>query len=131
MLKGSCLCGEVRYEIKGEPKKVLMCHCRNCRKASGTAFTVNGLVDRGDFTVTQGEDRIAEFEAVPGVLRRFCGNCGSPIYSVRPAADFVVVRLGTLDSKLESRPSAHIFVGSKAEWDLIHDDLPQFEERPH
>ena len=130
MLKGSCLCGQVRYEIEGEPEKVLMCHCQNCRKASGTAFTTNGLVGRDDFTITRGKEQIAEFEAVPGVFRRFCRNCGSPIYSLRPAADFVVVRLGTLDSPMQSRPSAHIFVGSKAEWDLIHDNLPQYEERP-
>ncbi len=130
MLKGSCLCGKVQYEIQGEPKKVLMCHCQNCRKASGAAFTTNGLLDRENFAITKGEDQIKEYEAVPGVLRRFCGNCGSPIYSVRPATDFVVVRMGTLDSPVESRPSAHIFVGSKAEWDVIHDDLAQFEERP-
>lgn len=130
MLKGSCLCGTVRYEVKGEPKKVLMCHCQKCRKASGAAFVTNALVDSSEFAITQGEEAIAEFESSPGVFRRFCGKCGSPIYSFRPAANFVVVRLGTLDSPLGSLPSAHIFVGSKAEWDVIHDDLPQFEERP-
>ncbi len=130
MLKGSCLCGTVSYEIQDGPKKVLMCHCQKCRKASGAAFATNGLVDRTAFAVTRGAEAIAEFESSPGVLRRFCGKCGSPIYSFRPAHDFVVVRLGTLDSPLEMRPSAHIYVGSKAEWDVIHDDLPQFEERP-
>lgn len=130
MLKGSCLCGAVHYELKSEPKKVLMCHCQKCRKASGAAFATNGLVDSTDFAVTQGEDKLAEFESTPGVFRRFCSNCGSPLYSFRPGRDFVVVRLGTLDSPMESRPSAHIFVASKADWDVIHDDLPQFDERP-
>ncbi|MGD8380238.1 MAG: GFA family protein [Gammaproteobacteria bacterium] len=131
MLKGSCLCGAVKYEIHGDLRKVLMCHCRNCRKASGAAFATNAVVDPSDLKITQGEDRIAEYESTPGVLRRFCPNCGSPLYSRRPAnPTFIAVRMGTLDTPVDIRPSGHIFVGSKAEWDVIHDDLPQFEELP-
>jgi len=130
MLKGSCLCGAVAYQIDGEPEKVLMCHCEKCRKASGAAFATNGIVMADNFSVTRGKDDIAEYESTPGVFRRFCKNCGSPLYSMRPGREFVVVRLGTLDSPMESRPSGHIFVGSKADWDIIHDDLPRYDERP-
>lgn len=130
MLKGSCLCGAVAYQITGEPEKVLMCHCKKCRKASGAAFATNGIVKVENFSLVRGQDDFAEYESSPGVFRCFCRHCGSPLHSYRPGRDFVVVRLGTLDSPLQTPPSAHIYVESRADWDVIHDDLPQFDERP-
>ena len=71
------------------------------------------------------------FNANLGVQRYFCGQCGSPILSKRDAQPEVVrVRMGTLDTPVAAGPGAHIFVGSKAEWDVIRDDLPQHQERP-
>ena len=132
MHKGSCLCGAVRYEVRGELGPILLCHCSRCRKTSGTAFAANSSVKTEDFHIVAGRDVLNEFESSPGVARVFCKECGSPIFSKRTAMPGIIrVRLGTLDTAIPSKPIAHIFVASKAEWDEIHDDLPQHAERPN
>ncbi len=131
MLKGSCLCGVVAYEIHSGLGPIVMCHCSRCRKANGSAFATNAAVNTKDFKLTGGERFMAEFESSPGVFRVFCGNCGSPLYSRRQITPEIIrLRIGTLDTAIEGKPSAHVFVGSKAEWYEICDDLPQHSERP-
>lgn len=130
MYSGSCLCGSVQYEVRGELGPAYFCHCKRCRKATGTAFASSALVATKDFVVTRGEAAMKAF-SVNGVHRVFCRECGSPIISRRDAMpDFVRVRLGTVDSPLAQSPSAHIYVGSKADWFEIHDELPQHPELP-
>lgn len=129
MLTGSCLCGAVRYEIRGEPLVMYVCHCGTCRKATGTAFATNLLVRGDDFAVVAGEDRLAAFESSPQKRRHFCGGCGSPIYSRADATkDVVSVRAGTLDTPPAQRPSMHTWVRDKAPWWEIRDDVPQLPE---
>ena len=131
MLKGSCLCNAIQYEIDGELGPIVMCHCSKCRKANGTAYATNAAFNKADFRFVTGADMTAEFESTPGVFRVFCRNCGSPLYSRRPAIpDMLRLRIGTLDTPLEAKPSVHVYVGSKAEWDDICDSLPQFEALP-
>jgi hypothetical protein len=131
MLLGSCLCKAVQYQITGDLGAAMMCHCQNCRKASGTAFAANVLVNTKDFNLVTGQELIAEFESSPGVYRSFCQQCGSPLYSRRSAIpDSIRLKLGSLDSQVDIKPEAHIFVDSKAEWDTICDDIPQFPQRP-
>ena len=131
MHKGSCLCGTVKYEVRGEfVGPVIYCHCSLCRKATATAFATNAPVAASDFVVTEGESALKAFASSPGVQRLFCSNCGSPIISRRDAMpDVVRLRLGTLDTPLPAPPTAHYFVGSKAEWYEIHDELPQHVQR--
>ena len=127
-MTAECLCGGVRIEISGKVGPVVYCHCSRCRKASGTAFGANADVRRRYWTLTSGEDLLREFESSPGVFRAFCGRCGSPIYSRGVAnPDTVRVRLGILDEDPDRRSLAHVWVGSKAPWFEITDDLPQFE----
>ena len=131
MLKGSCLCNSIQYEIHGELGQAMMCHCSKCRKANGSAFAVNAAVKADEFKIVSGKEFITEFESTPGVFRSFCKKCGSPLVSRRPSqADVLRLRIGTLDTPVQVLPIAHIFVGSKAEWDEIHDQIPQFDERP-
>ncbi|MDH5205246.1 MAG: GFA family protein [Hylemonella sp.] len=131
MFEGSCLCGAVRYALSAEPGPIIKCHCRKCRKASGTAFATNALVERKDFTLQAGQEALAEYESTPGVFRVFCRHCASPLYSRRPhEPERIRLRIGTLDTPIAARPTAHIFVESKAEWDEICDDLPQYAQRP-
>ena len=131
MLKGSCLCNAIQYEIHGELGQAMMCHCSKCRKANGSAFAVNAVVKTAEFQITAGKEFVSEFESTPGVFRSFCKQCGSPLVSRRTAQpELLRLRIGTLDTPVDVKPSAHIFVGSKAEWDHIHDDIPQYEERP-
>ncbi|ERS02211.1 aldehyde-activating protein [Acinetobacter sp. COS3] len=130
IFQGSCLCGGIHYEIHGEIGDVIQCHCQRCRKANGTAFATNAPISSAAFKITQGENLVKKF-AASGVYRWFCGECGSPLISSRDAQpELYRLRIGTLDTPLQQKPQMHIFVGSKAEWDCIADDLPQFEERP-
>ncbi|HEY5808733.1 MAG TPA: GFA family protein [Povalibacter sp.] len=130
MYQGSCLCGKVSYEITGEPGPIGVCHCRNCRKANGSAFNAIVPVNAANFRLLSAET-LTKYESSPGVGRYFCSNCGSPIYSQRDAMpELLRVRIGTLDSSLEGKPAMHIFVGMKAPWYDIHDTAPQYAERP-
>lgn len=126
--RGGCLCGAVRYEIQGALAAIQVCHCGQCRKAQGTAFATNIPVYAERLRFVAGRDGIREFESSPGKLRAFCTNCGSPIYSRRvDTPETLRIRAGTLDGPVEARPLAHFYVGSKADWWLIGDDLPQFD----
>ena len=127
LYSGSCLCGTIRYEIRGTLGPILLCHCVQCRKAQGSAFASNAAVKATDFAIVAGEDALAAYESSPGKRRHFCRQCGSPIISTRDAVPGVVrVRIGTLDSNVDATPSAHIYVASKAAWLEIHDGLPQY-----
>lgn len=131
MLKGSCLCNAIQYEIEGELGPTMMCHCSKCRKANGSAYAINAAVKTDQFRFIKGQELVSEFESSPGVFRSFCKQCGSPLLSRRPSQpDIVRLRIGTLDTPVDVKPLAHIFVGSKASWDEIHDDIPQYDERP-
>ena len=131
MLSGSCLCNGVQYEIKGELGDIMQCHCQKCRKANGFAFATNAAIPTTAFALLKGKELLAEYESTPGVFRVFCKQCASPLYSRRPhMPELLRLRIGTLDTKIEGKPSSHIFVGSKAEWHEICDDIPQYEERP-
>lgn len=131
MLTGSCLCGNIQYEIRGELGPGFYCHCSRCRKAGGSAFASNVVVAADEFVIVDGKDSLKTFSTAEGVHRVFCGNCGSPIISRRDALpDIVRVRMGTLDTSVPLGPGAHIYVASKAPWHRIHDGLPQYAERP-
>lgn len=131
MYTGSCLCGQIRYEIRGDIGEVIQCHCQRCRKSNGTAFATNAPVKRQDFHLIQGEDLLKKFQSTPTTQRCFCGECGSPIISIRQdVPEYYRLRIGTLDTPLPHRPSMHIFTADKAEWDEIYDDLPQYAQRP-
>lgn len=131
MLKGSCLCNAIQYEIEGELGPTMICHCSKCRKANGSAYAINAAVKTDQFHFIKGQELVSEFESSPGVFRSFCKQCGSPLLSRRPSQpDIVRLRIGTLDTPVDVKPLAHIFVGSKASWDEIHDDIPQYDERP-
>lgn len=128
MYKGGCLCGAIRFEIHGEIRDIVYCHCSRCRKAQGSAFATNGNVASDAFRIVSGEDLISAYESTPGEFKCFCKVCGSPILSRRQdRPDRVRVRLGTIDSDIDERPRAHIFATSKANWETICGDLPQYE----
>ena len=128
MYHGGCLCGAVRFEITGGISSIVYCHCSLCRKAQGSAFATNGYVAAKEFVFLSGEDELTPYQSSPGQTKYFCRLCGSPILSKnvnRP--DVVRVRLGTIESNITERPQAHIFVNSKANWEDISDELPQYD----
>ena len=128
MYTGGCLCGSVRFEIHAPIQHIVYCHCSQCRKAQGSAFAANGIVPAADFNIIQGEAALTGYESTPGQTKYFCRTCGSPILSKSASRPQQVrVRLGTIDSAIQERPMAHIFVTSKANWETICGDLPQYE----
>jgi hypothetical protein len=141
VLHGSCLCGGVKFEIAGPLTPPSNCHCWMCRKQQGAAFRSRARVRAAGFKWAQGEDLVKFYESTPGTFRGFCGVCGSPIINkfdarakataFRPAAvSEYGIALATLDDDPGVRPGFHTFVGSKAPWFEITDDLPQYLQLP-
>jgi hypothetical protein len=131
MLKGSCLCGGISYEIVGAIGKALYCHCSMCRKWHGSAFRARLAVPKNSFRLVRGKELLVEYRSSADTIKRFCRVCGSPMMnSWDPDPDNYGLAMGTLDDDPGVRPSCHIFVGSKAPWYEITDELPQFAEFP-
>ncbi|MGE5147676.1 MAG: GFA family protein [Candidatus Eiseniibacteriota bacterium] len=126
-LAGRCYCGAVRYTVADEFGYALNCHCSNCRRATGAAFKPFAGIERAKLSVTDGADKLLIYGDDASHDAR-CGICGSFLYSLVRNGAFVHVAMGTLIDDPAIRPSAHIFVGAKAPWFTITDDLPQFEE---
>ncbi len=130
-LHGSCLCGGVQYEISGPLTGALNCHCSTCRKAHAAAFRSRARVEAADFRWVQGEQLVTYYQSSPGTHRGFCCVCGTALLS---RFDFdksaYGLPLGPLDDDPGIKPEHHVFVGSKAPWHDITDDLPQFEGFP-
>lgn len=126
---GSCLCKAVQYEVSNIGHRMAHCHCSMCRKFHGAAFATFGEVRVQDFKWTKGEQEVKSYVGHNGTVRKFCQHCGSSLIFVpsNDAGEWVEFALGTLDSDIDERPDAHIFVGSKASWYEIEDHLDQFK----
>jgi len=129
-VQGSCLCKGVRYEVAGSFGAAAHCHCSRCRKWSGTAFLSYVAVAKQDFRWLEGEDLLGRYPSSERVFRVFCTRCGSSLASwpSDPAGESVWLMMGALDEDPSTRPSLHIWVGSKAPWFEITDDVPQRTE---
>lgn len=127
ILAGSCQCGAVTYEVADEFIFAVNCHCSICRRATGSAFKPLAGIERVKLRVTRGENNIQIVGADSWHDER-CKLCGSFLFAVVRDGKFAHVAMGTLIDDPTIRPSAHIFVGSKAPWFTITDDLPQYDE---
>ncbi len=120
---GSCLCGGVRFRIRGALAPIQICHCSQCRKAQGAAFASNIPVAAQAFELVQGRELLREFESSPGKKRVFCQRCGSPVFSRRDAKpDTLRLRAGLIDEPLHTRPAAQFYTAYRASWYDPHDD---------
>lgn len=131
-LRGSCLCGGVRYEITAPFRRANFCHCSRCRKHSGGAALAQGRVPRGGFRLLAGEDLLRVYRPDGGMAKAFCSVCGSSLFGgTWPEGPEVSVRLGTLDGDPGIRPQYHSYADSTPPWDLLPDDgLPRFAAAP-
>lgn len=127
-LEGGCLCGKIRYEVTGPFLRAGHCHCSRCRKHSGAAVCTQGRVRREDFHLLFGEESLRVYRPGEGAaVKAFCGACGSSLFGgTWPEGPEVSIRLGSVDGDPGIRPQYHTFVGSRAVWDEIADDLPQY-----
>jgi hypothetical protein len=126
MLVGECGCGTVRYRVADEFLYALNCHCSRCRAATGSAFKAFAGIEREKLELADGLDALLVF-GEEDLNDTRCARCGSLLFSVVRDGAFVHVALGSLLDCPSVRPTGHIFVGSKAPWFEITDDLPQFE----
>lgn len=126
-LTGQCLCGALRYVVQDAFVYAANCHCSQCRRTTGAAFKPFAGIERTKLSLVQGDSDAMRFgdEQDHDV---HCWRCGSLLYSVVREGQFVHVAMGTLTDAPSMRPDKHIFVGSKAPWFTITDELPQFLE---
>src|SRR5262245_45196193 len=117
MFTGSCHCGVVRFEIKGEVYGFRHCHCRTCRKIHGTVFGSSALTSAAGFTVTAGEASLERYESSPGKRRCFCKHCGSHVFAYyEEDPSVIVLRLGGVGNYEAQRRMECIWVSYKVRW---------------
>lgn len=132
-VEGGCNCGAVRYRLTADPITVAVCHCANCRRQSGSAFSVNVIVAKaamelmGDLATYEDTDT----ESGRAVLRQFCANCGSPVRSLSGASPGIaIVKAGTADEPGQFTPTIHVWTSSALPWVSIPANLPKFPRNP-
>jgi len=127
---GSCLCKKVAFEILGDFKKFFMCHCSRCRKQSGSAHASNLFCSGASLTWLGGTSFVKTY-GVPNsrFVHSFCSECGSPLPNTNGNGD-IKVPAGCLDVDVDLRPTGHIFMGSKANWDHDLESIRSYEELP-
>ncbi len=129
MIKGSCLCGNICYEIVGDPKQINLCHCTMCQKFSGTAFGAFMRVSTSDYQLTKGKEFEKIYDRGDWAQRVFCGECGSStLYINKEAPEWLFVAAGTLDSDPGIKSHHHIYVKDSAHWYDIDAKIPQFSD---
>ena len=126
---GGCLCGAVRFELRGALPPAVNCHCRFCRRAHGSAFVTIAWVQEAGLRFVRGEDALVRHES-PAGYRAFCVHCGARLFAGLPGSGFLSLALGSLDDPPARKPIMHVNVESKAPWYEIRDDLPQFLTLP-
>lgn len=129
-LTGSCLCRKVKLQVPDEFQLMGNCHCSECRKFSGSAFATAGVIDFDDLKITEGQEHISYYHKTADTDLGFCRHCGSSLFSKKLKTRKYNLRLGILDDCPTQRPTFHIYVGSKAGWYEITDELAAYEGRP-
>jgi len=116
-MRGSCLCGDVGFEIDAQSLGVIQCHCRLCRKQGGSASNTATFVPRTKFSWLKGEKTIGTWQKPSGFRSDFCRHCGSPVPNPLGDTDLIWIPVGLIDGEPNLDVVAHIFADSKASWD--------------
>jgi hypothetical protein len=124
---GGCLCGQVRFQARGTPTNVRICHCRLCQKAMGSPFFARAIFPREHVTVT---GATARYASSPELDRIFCPTCGTRLMVERAGAARFGIAVAAFDQPDTLPPECHFFVSSKIAWVRLNDDLPQYPEWP-
>ncbi len=124
IVKGSCFCGAVAFEIKLPTTFCGHCHCSMCRRPHGASFVTWTGIPPERFEITKGEQHIATYQSSEHGTRRFCRICGSQMFCQTEPA-LVDIALAALHSKIDRIPEAHYYYDSRAEWTNVNDDLPK------
>lgn len=131
MITGHCECGKITFQVNGEINDFSHCHCAQCRRLHGAAYATFAGVERRDFLYLSGEADVANYSSSDASHRFFCRHCGSSIMvATEDEPDAYYLSMSTLDGNPTCPPGYHTFVGSKAPWHTITDELPQFDTVP-
>ena len=129
---GRCLCGAIRYEFQNAPAITGVCHCKNCQRQAGSAFSTLAGVPKAEFRVNGEPKRYEDTDTDSGniVERYFCADCGSPIYSALPGQpDTIFLKTGTLDDTSEFTAQFHVWCSTKQNWVDIPEGVPQMAKQ--
>ena len=130
VVRGSCVCGDVQFEMS-EPFHIIHnCHCSCCRKARAAAHTTNGFLADTGLKFTSGEEHVKTYllPEANAFGQAFCEKCGGKVPRHNQARNMYSVPLGSLDDDPGQKPHSHIYIDSKADWDEVTGDLPRFAE---
>lgn len=129
MIKGTCLCQQVKYEYTQKIEEVAICHCDQCKRAQGTPFVTNAPISAAGFRFVEGEALVKEFYSSPNKRRVFCSHCGSPLFSQRTdMPELIRLRLGTVTEGQVPKPDYEIYCESSANWFDANDDRPKYSQ---
>jgi hypothetical protein len=125
---GRCRCEALRYELGAAPLFTHACHCLDCQRRTGTAFSMTTIVLRDDLRITHGTTSSQKIS--PRSTEYLCANCGTVIYTASTRhPETVILRPGTLDDPSIATPQAHIWVRRKQGWVTLPSGVPQFKEQ--
>lgn len=131
ILSGRCLCGSVRYEYTGEPEEASYCHCHDCRRATGGAYTVGVLARAAALSIVSGRVKGHTTTGDSGntITREFCPECGSPLFTRAQAyRNLVWIKAGSLDKPESIKPSYQTWTQCAVPWAYIDENLPSFSK---
>lgn len=127
---GSCLCGAVSFEVAGSFECFFLCHCQFCQKDTGSAHSANLFSSTATLKWHSGNDKVRIFQLpLTKHVKSFCTQCGSALPNVQEDG-LLVVPAGSLDDDVTNYPNAHIFVASRANWDIGLDEVIMVDRLP-
>ena len=126
-ITGECFCGKVKYQVDGRLRDARSCHCSRCRKAFSSQASAYALVDSSKFKWLSGKDLLTSYVGNHDFGLQFCSQCGSTLCGILNGVVHGVT-LGCVNGDPEIEIGKHIYVGSKAKWEIIPEGVPQFNE---
>lgn len=128
-ITGECFCGSIKYQVTGKLRDAKSCHCSRCRKAFSAQASAAAFVNPDEFTWLSGDNLLTSYIGVHGYGLQFCKKCGSTLSTIYKD-QIIQVTLGCVNGNPDIEIGQHIFVGSKANWEVIPEGVIQFEGRP-
>ena len=129
-MRGKCLCENIEFELVGDMPKLYQCHCSLCRKQGGSSSNTATVVESKNFRWVSGQENISSFVKTTGFRSDFCSKCGSPVPNPLRNTTYFWVPVGLLEDTENLEIVAHLYVGSKASWDIISLSVAQYDTMP-